>query len=185
MLKLKSITKDYDKKRVLDDFSHTFNDYGIYAVIGESGKGKTTLLNIIAGLDKDFTGEIEKENRKFSMVFQEDRLLPGLNVIKNVMFVNGDKEKALNALEIVGLKGEENSRLSSLSGGMLRRVSIARALCADYDVLLMDEPFSSIDKERKTSIMDVIKIISKDHLVIFVTHDISEAEYLKATVIRL
>lgn len=184
MLKVDIKEKRFGEKLIFSDFVLFFPDKGIYAVTGESGRGKTTLLNIIAGLDKDFTGS-RKTDCRMSYVFQEDRLIPGLNVLENVMFVCRDREKALDLLEKLGLGNEAASGLNKLSGGMKRRVAIARALAADYRILLMDEPFSSIDEERKQSIMDVIKKTAEDKLVIFVTHDISEAGYLGAEVIAL
>jgi NitT/TauT family transport system ATP-binding protein len=184
MLKVDIKEKRFGEKLIFKDFVLSLPDKGIYAVTGESGRGKTTLLNIIAGLDRDFKGSREADGR-MSYVFQEDRLIPSLNVLENVMFVCRDREKAVDLLQKLGLGNETGSKLGKLSGGMKRRVAIARALAADYDLLLMDEPFASIDEERKQSIMDVIKETASDRLVIFVTHDIAEAEYLGAEVIAL
>ncbi len=187
-------------KKVLDNFSYEFSDTGVYALTGASGLGKTTLLRIIAGLDRDFEGKRtalirrrdgsgketgEAREPALSMVFQEDRLLDNLTAIENVMLVCDDREKSGKMLEALGLGAEKNSRLHTLSGGMKRRVAIARALCADFDILLMDEPFSSVDEERKQGILELIKGIAAEKCVIFVTHDIEEATALSATAVKL
>jgi len=186
MIRLDGITKTYNDKVVLNNFSKKFENGKIYAVTGDSGRGKTTLLRIIAGLDKDYSGKVSFDREpKFSMVFQEDRLLFNLNVRENVELVCKDPKKATEILEKMGLEAELESRLSTLSGGMQRRVAIARALAADYNILLLDEPFSSVDEERKRKIMDAVKEMTADKLVILVTHDLREADYLGAEVIEI
>ena len=184
MLKVDIDEKKYGEKPVIKDLHLEFPGTGIYAVTGASGRGKTTLLNIIAGLDSDYKGSVKTDGR-MSYVFQEDRLIPGLNVLENVTFVCNDEMKARGILEKLGLKDEIASRIGGLSGGMKRRVAIARALAADYDILLMDEPFSSLDEERKQSVMAPVAEISKEKLVIIVTHDMDEAAFLGAEVIKL
>ncbi|MBP5184549.1 MAG: ABC transporter ATP-binding protein [Lachnospiraceae bacterium] len=184
MVKVDIREKRFGEKEVFEDLVFTLPKAGIYAVTGASGRGKTTLLNMIAGIDKDYKGSVAAEG-SISYVFQEDRLLPWLNALENVTFVCRDSKKAADMLKRLGLEKEITSRISELSGGMKRRVAIARALAADYDILLLDEPFSSVDEGMKQRIMDTVKELTAGKLVILVTHDAREAEYLGAEKIEL
>ncbi|MCR4955416.1 MAG: ATP-binding cassette domain-containing protein [Lachnospiraceae bacterium] len=186
MMKLENITKSYGETILFHNFSYTFEDNCIYAITGPSGCGKTTLLRILAGLDSDYAGQLTySKDLKLSMVFQEDRLLNHLNVLDNVTLFSKDQKKSMAILEHLGLKEVLFSPLSKLSGGMRRRVAIARAMAIDYDVLLMDEPFSSIDENLKRTIMDMVKQETAAKQVIFVTHNPAEATYLNATLLPL
>lgn len=175
MLKLKNVSKSFGDKLILSDFSYDFKESSLVIIKGPSGCGKTTLLRLISGLEKRDSGEIIS-NGIISLLFQEDRLLPWLSVIENITCVMDKKDtenmkEAKKLLELVGLSGEENSRIENLSGGMRRRVAFARALSFCPDILLLDEPFTGLDEETKKKLIDITLSFSKEHLVIMVTHD--------------
>lgn len=191
---LKNINKSFvlnDKKvSVFEDFSMEFDPGIINVIIGKSGCGKTTLLRMIAGLEKPDSGELYiPEELKVGMVFQEDRLMPWLSCEKNVTLgMKGvDKNSVYSVLETVGLKGFEKAYPSQLSGGMRQRVSLARALIRDSNLLLMDEPFSALDaftrKEMQEELLRVRKKMNAG--IIFVTHDMNEAMLLGDRIITL
>lgn len=180
MISLKSISKRYGDKRVLDNFSLTFPDTGVYAISAPSGAGKTTLLRLIAGLEKPDGGEITLPgNAKISMVFQEDRLLDALDVRGNITVVLqnvGDAGRlADECLDRCGLLEAAGKPVSSLSGGMKRRVAIARAIAFGGNILLLDEPFKGLDAATKQSVADFVFENAKDRLTIMVTHDFEES----------
>jgi NitT/TauT family transport system ATP-binding protein len=159
---------------------------------GPSGCGKTTLLNAVAGL-VDTKGIVELPG-KLSYIFQEDRLLPWMTVFDNVAYVLKKdmdeetlKKRVLHYLEMVGLIDYKDDYPDKLSGGMKRRVSIARAFAYPSDVLLMDEPFKGLDRDLKEQIMkDFQKLWEEDkRTVIFVTHDLYEAEFLGTKMLQM
>ncbi len=172
---LENVSKSFDGKTVLDGFSHTFPDRSLTAVTGPSGKGKTTLLRLIAGLNKPDGGAVLLSGKKISMVFQEDRLLTNRTALENVAAVT-DRDNALQLLEKVGLSDAAEMRPDELSGGMKRRVAIARALAFDGDILLLDEPFMGLDSELRDAVFTLISEASKKACVILVTHDADDAE---------
>ena len=154
MIRFEQVTKAYGEKQVVKEVSLTF-DKGFYLLTGPSGIGKTTLLRLAAGLEQPDSGRIETEaGKRLRMVFQEDRLLPWKTVLGNVMLECGNKEKADVLLQTLGLSGEENAYPASLSGGMRRRTAIARALCAEPDILLLDEPFNGLDEVKEIEVCD-------------------------------
>lgn len=187
MVKLKSISKKYENKKILDKFNCEFENNIITCLYGPSGCGKTTLLDVIAGLSK-VDGVVElPEDKKVSYVFQEDRLLPWKTVIENIVIVLKNiisKEEAIiiadKYIKLVGLEEYRDSYPDQLSGGMKRRVSIARAFSYPSKVLLLDEPFKGLDKKLKEDIIkDFLKIWKDDkRTVLFVTHDKLEADML-------
>jgi len=177
MVVLKNICKSFNGKEVLRDVSATFRD-GITCVMGASGVGKTTLVNIVAGIVVADSGEISgTENKKISVVFQEDRLLEWETALTNVLFVNPDKERAVELLTQAGLSENLHKKTAELSGGMKRRVCLCRALISEHDILILDEPFKGLDNEIKTSIMQMVKDCEKC-ITICITHDESEAKFL-------
>lgn len=179
------LTKIYNGLTVLDDFNLSIPDHGIICLFGPSGSGKTTLLRMMAGLEKADKGRIRGlENRRIGMVFQEDRLLRQKNALDNVSFVN-PRKNIKDVLRALGLEEAWHKPVSDLSGGMKRRVALARALAYTDDVLLMDEPFKGLDEKIKKQVMDQFKDLGNKGLVIFVTHDRAEAEYLADQVIFL
>lgn len=179
MLKVQNLRKYYNHKKILSDISFEVDDNQIVAVVGPSGCGKTTLLNILSGLNSDYTGFVHNYFQKVGYVFQEDRILPWLTVFENIKIVkeNGTEEEINQCIEMVGLKGYENYFPEELSGGMKQRCAIARALFFGSDFLLMDEPFKSLDYILKQQmLMDLKKIHEQErNSILMVTHDIEEA----------
>ena len=183
-IKLINIEKNFGNKKIYDKFSLNFEEGKINCILGKSGCGKSTLLNIIANLEESNSGEIIGVPEKIAYVFQEDRLIEWNSIYTNMelpllKFYTKDEreEKIKNILREVELGDYINSYPKELSGGMRQRANIARALLYNGELLLMDEPFKSLDKSSKENI---IKIFKKNHLeknntVIMVTHDINEA----------
>ena len=195
MLKLKHITKKYNKEIILKEIDVSFPKSGFTSILGPSGSGKTTLLNIIGGLDKYTSGELyingintknykDKDwdnyrNNKIGFIFQNYNLLEHLNVIENVKIPlsiknisNKEKNnKAIKYLKQVGLENHFYDRVNTLSGGEKQRVSIARSLISNPSILLCDEPTGALDTQNSIAIMNILKDISKDKLVIMVTHN--------------
>ena len=179
-IRLSNISKSFGEKRVLEQVSMTLPEKGIMRICGVSGRGKTTLLNIIAGLLEADEGTIEgMEGNKVAYVFQEDRLLGWYSALKNVALVS-DEVRARDLLVKVGLSGAEDKLPAQLSGGMRRRVSIARALAYESDILLLDEPFSGLDEEvRRELIAPLIMEYARNKPVILVTHDVTDTQTLE------
>lgn len=192
---INSLSKKYGEKEVIKNFSARIKDGSILSVMAPSGGGKTTLLRILAGLETADKGYIEGlENKKVSMVFQEDRLCNDLNAVTNIRIICGKKtngpkgitdSRIYDELEKAGLKGNEKYPVRELSGGMRRRIAIVRALMADYDILILDEPFAGLDLENKKRMADYIKEKSKGKTVILVTHDKAEAEIMGGEILNL
>lgn len=190
---VKELTKSFGGKTVFDGFSYEFSDNGVYAILGESGVGKTTLLRLIAGLDKDYSGEILGGGfENISFAFQEYRLFPALSAIDNVVLAVSDgKDAALidsakKLLATLGFTEEDMSLLpSELSGGMKQRVSLARAFLKKAPVLLLDEPTKELDEENAKAVIRAVADISKHRLVLMVTHRPEDLEQLETTTIRL
>ncbi len=160
--------KRFGGKIIFSDFSLDIPDGASVFLRGESGRGKTTLLRMIASLDRDYDGVIE--TGRAVMLFQEDRLIENMGVLSNLLLVTDKKDEALRLLERAGLGGEEKSILSSLSGGMKRRVSILRLLLLESDVYLFDEPFNGLDAETKRVVADLIKEKTKGKTIVVVSH---------------
>lgn len=167
MLELSHVGKSYEAKIVLQDCSACFPQ-GIHAVTGPSGAGKTTLLRIVAGLETH-TGTVAGAGR-ISYLFQEPRLLPWFTAQANVAVVS-DKDTARTLLTAVGLKKDLQAYPHQLSGGMQRRVALARALAAPFDTLLLDEPLAGLDEETAKGILTLIWEKAQGKTVLFVTHD--------------
>ncbi len=180
MLSVHKLSKAYDKP-VLTDFSYRFPEKGLVLIRGASGCGKTTLLRILAGLEKQDSGEISGEkDLKISCVFQEARLIPHLSVLDNVLLVGKTKDKALamRHLTRLGLDKDANKMPDLLSGGMKLRASIARSLYYGGDLYLWDEPTKELDPENRRVVESIIGELSEKACVVVVTHDVQlSAEY--------
>ena len=183
-LELKGICKSYGHKQVLNNFNLTLTPGEITCIMGASGIGKTTILNILAGITKPDAGEIfGLDGKNISIVFQEDRLLEWETALSNVLFVTNPArkyvEKAKQLLAQAGLGDSINKKAAELSGGMKRRVCICRALVAQHDLLILDEPFKGLDAETKPVIMHMVKeYLQEDKYMLYVTHELAEAEFL-------
>lgn len=187
ILMIKEITKSYGKQKVLENISFNLNESERICIYGKSGIGKTTLLRIIAGLEKADSGKITFMG-KVSMVFQEDRLLENTDVYTNLYCVLGsrfDKAEADMHLKEVGLEGAGNKIVSELSGGMKRRVAIVRCMMKSSEIILLDEPFKGLDTILKDNIIRYVVKYLNGRAVIMVTHDISEAEKIQAEIIEI
>jgi len=186
-MKLKNVVKSYGEKKVLDGFNLEISEGGIVAIMGPSGCGKTTLLRIIAGLDELDSGQIEDRLDCRSMVFQEDRLCETSSAIANVLISTSNKKRyeALQLLEELGLGTEKDTLVYKLSGGMRRRVAIARAMISDSPLILMDEPFTGLDESNKQMVMECVKNRLAGKTAIIVTHDRAEAEFVSDRIVRL
>lgn len=178
-LRLKDVYKKYNDLEVLEGISFDVHDHEILCILGPSGCGKSTILRIIAGLESDCTGQVERNFDNLGYVFQEDRLLKWRSVVENISIVNEefDSVKMNELIRLMSLQGFEDALPKTLSGGMRQRVSIARAFYYGGDVLLMDEPLKSLDYDLK---FDLVSSILKVHRkntssIVYVTHDIDEA----------
>ena len=213
MLKLNNVKKDYKTgdfvQHALKGISLSFRENEFVAILGPSGSGKTTLLNIIGGLDRYSKGDLiidGKSTKKFKdkdwdayrnhaigFVFQSYNLIGHISVLENVemgMTLSGEsasvrRKKALSLLEKVGLKEHANKKPNQLSGGQMQRVAIARALANDPKIILADEPTGALDSKTSTQIMELIKEISKDKLVIMVTHNRELAESYATRIVEM
>lgn len=181
MIRLQHISTGYvPGLDVLKDVNLCFADQGIYALIDPSGTGKTTLFKLLCGLVKATSGQIDGlQGKRIVMQFQEDRLLAWRSVLDNVMLAMaspqaGEAKQILNFLCIEDVEAYP----VSLSGGMKRRVSLARAIAYRADILLLDEPFSGMDEALKTRIAPYVRQAAP--LIIFSTHDLSEASLMGA-----
>ncbi len=213
MLKLSSIKKDYitgsTKVEALKGVNLDFRKSEFVSVLGQSGCGKTTLLNIIGGLDKYSSGDLfingvstkhfkdrdwdNYRNHSVGFVFQSYNLIPHQSVLQNVelaLSLSGvsrkeRKRRAKEALEKVGLGDQLKKKPSEMSGGQMQRVAIARAIVNNPDIILADEPTGALDTETSVQVMEILKEISKDRLVIMVTHNPELAEKYSTRIIRM
>ena len=197
IVQIENLSKYYAGKRVLNNVSFNVFEDEILVIMGPSGVGKSTLLNLIGQLDSKYEGRIaydpvvfEGHQVPFPFVFQaSESLLPWLNVEDNIKLVKKDlSEEALNdVLAQVELLEHRTKMPHALSGGMKQRVGIARALVCHSKLLLMDEPFSSLDADLRKKLQDLMIQIKKERLltIIFVTHDIEEANRIGTRIITL
>ncbi len=178
-----NITKRFGEKTVLNDFSLAIEKNSVFCLMGPSGCGKTTLVRIMTGLEKADAGSVTGvDPERISFVFQEDRLISHLSALTNAILplknTDENKKRGVDALRMLGLQGEEKKRARNLSGGMARRVAIARAMLTDADIVFMDEPFKGLDFENREKAIAFVKAYAKDKTLIVVTHSALEAEKL-------
>ena len=213
MLQVKNIRKQYKTgelvQMALDDVSLTLRDNEFVAVLGPSGSGKTTLLNIIGGLDRYDSGNLiinnistkkykdrdwdSYRNHTIGFVFQSYNLIPHQSILSNVelaLTISGiskseRRRRAKEALTNVGLGDQLHKRPNQMSGGQMQRVAIARALVNDPDILLADEPTGALDSETSLQVMDLLREVAKDRLVVMVTHNSELAEEYANRIIKL
>lgn len=171
---LSDISKTYGGSAVFSNFSCVFPDKRISCVSGKSGSGKTTLLRMLAGLERPDSGCIAgiSENTRISYVFQENRLFGSMSAEKNVMITAGKNFTAADARSLLNALGiaEPQKPVNIFSGGMQRRVAVARALAAEYDLLLLDEPFAGLDEQTRNMVDDVIQKMAAGKTVIYAGH---------------
>ncbi len=178
-MKFNNISVSYGDKKVLSSFSAEFS--GLTCIFGPSGCGKTTLLRTCAGLIKPQSGTLEDVPKKIAFMFQEDRLFPWMSVLENVAVVMSPEKRhtAIDYLKMVELENEAASFPDSLSGGMKRRVALARALAYGGDMLILDEPFKGLDKPLIERLIPLIKTL--DIPVMVATHSAEERALLGGT----
>lgn len=169
----------FDDKSVFNGLELEIPDNQITAIMATSGKGKTTLLRLIAGLLEPSDGEIDLGGKSVGIMFQEPRLFAQQTVLQNVMVVikqkHGKKERAMELLNAFGVADSADKYPDELSGGMAKRVSLARAIAYNPDILLLDEPFSALDEQTKLSVIAQTKALVAGKTVILVTHNPAEA----------
>lgn len=191
MLKLENVCFSYGKKEVLSNFSLELKRGEILAVMGESGCGKTTLLRLIAGLEKPRSGIIDCRAERISYVFQEPRLFPWMTVAENlraVMTSYEDADRVIgDVLNRVGLAENADFYPDELSGGMKIRASLARALVFGGDLFLLDEPFSALNEELRRELATDLKQLFRERGItaILVTHQSADAEMLADRIVRM
>lgn len=206
MLELKNVSKSYKNTKVLNNVNIKFREKEFVSILGPSGSGKTTLLNIIGGLDKYDEGNLIidgvltrnfKENdwdnyrsKRIGFIFQNYNLINHLTVLENVelaLLVNGKKNKSkiIDILKKVGLEDEMNKLPNELSGGQMQRVAIARSIINENDIILADEPTGALDSKTSVEIMEILKEISRNKLVIMVTHNVELANIYSDRIIEI
>ena len=204
ILTLKNISFSYKEKMIFDNYNFVMNKEEIIAIIGPSGCGKSTLLKIINGLETEYSGDvllnginvnnIPVNKRDIVLMFQDNLLFPHMTIFENIEFSlkmkkypkHEIKKMVEEVARDIHLEDKLNKYPKELSGGQQRRVALARAVISKPKLLLLDEPFTGLDKEIKLEIMNLVKIIREkyDTSIVFVTHDLSEAEYLEAKCIE-
>lgn len=186
MVKLKKVTHAYNKTIILKDFDLNVAQGEHIAVMGASGSGKTTLLKLISKQLKPVSGEITINTERISYMFQEPRLVPWLTASENVNLALGDHPEtlpeAIKWLKRVGLGDALEKYPAELSGGMKQRVSLARALAFNGELILLDEPLASLDEETANDMLELIKQHTVNKTVVLVTHNSEQAKMFADTI---
>lgn len=184
-----NLYKQFDDNQVLKNINITLEDNSIYCLMGVSGIGKTTLLRILTGLEHADTGKISGiDNKSISCMFQEDRLIPDLSAIDNVRIVlRGKTDRKEIRSNLLSILPDEclDMPVSSLSGGMKRRVALARALSYPGKLIILDEPFTGLDKDTKLNVIDYILKMRNNRTLLIATHGTDDADLLGAKIIKL
>lgn len=178
MLDAVNVSKAFDGKPVIRNLTLHLKAGERYSLMGQSGCGKTTLLNLLMGLLKPDSGSVHlKDGARISAVFQEDRLLKQMTAAANIALINPQaREKAEALLLELGIDPESLPQpISAYSGGMKRRVALARALLADFDILFLDEPYKGLDEDTRARVMKIVDAYTQGKTVVLVTHDAEEA----------
>ena len=175
---LRNVSKRFGDRIVLENFSAVFPAGETSVLMGVSGGGKTTLLRLILGLETPDGGEISGVPAKCAAVFQEDRLCPQLTALGNVLLAAGRRkeQEARELLTRLGLAESIDTPAADLSGGMRRRTALARALCSEYDLLVLDEPFKGLDDQTRRTAIKIVREQTQGKTVLLVTHDPTEAK---------
>ena len=182
MIKINNISKSFEKARVLSGVTYEFPAGATTAISGPSGKGKTTLVNIILGLMKPDTGSVEFiGGRRMACVFQEDRLIDHMTAAENLQLTSPRGADIPAALRALGLDPANTEKVAKYSGGMRRRVAIARAVLAKPDILILDEPFKGLDEDTRRSAAEYILKNCADACRILVTHDPDELALMQVS----
>lgn len=184
------LCKSFDDNEILKNVNITLEDSSIYCLMGASGIGKTTLLRILMGLERADSGCISGiDTKNISCMFQEDRLIPYLSAIDNVRIVlrgkNNNREEVRNNLLSILPDDSLDMPVSSLSGGMKRRVALARALSYPGKLIILDEPFTGLDKDTKLNVIDYILKMRNNRTLLIATHGTDDANLLGAEIIKL
>ncbi|MGO4349702.1 ATP-binding cassette domain-containing protein [Paenibacillus sp. MCAF9] len=195
MIILEEVTKKYGDQTILNHIGYTFRDTGITCILGASGSGKSTLLNLLAGFDMNYKGNITVCDEKITemtpaelcqfrqnhigFIFQSYNLISGYTVMENILIaaeLNGksaqeNRDKVFALIKELGIETKAEEKVENLSGGQKQRVAIARALVNDPQILFADEPTGALDRELANQIMDILKEVARDRLVVVITHD--------------
>ncbi|WP_394266757.1 ATP-binding cassette domain-containing protein [Anaerotignum sp.] len=189
MIEMKHITKKYGDFTVFSDFSMEIPEGEVFCLMGKSGRGKTTLLRMLMGLEQPDAGSINGlTDKRISVVFQEDRLLRNFTVRQNLYSVCDDalqQERMMGILTALGLDAWIDREVSVLSGGMQRRVAICRALLVPYDLLILDEPFRGLDDKTKEITLKLVLEEKKGRTILLSTHDAKECERMGGKILNL
>ena len=183
-VQVEKLCKYFNGTPVLRDVTFTAGT-GVTCIMAPSGTGKTTLLRILLGLEQPDSGSVNR--CRWSAVFQEDRLLEHLDAMENLRFILGsslDQHRALALLERLGLAGVGTKKVREYSGGMKRRLALARALLAEADALALDEPFTGLDEDTREAAMEYVLNHRRGRTLLFTTHHVEEAKRLGATLIQ-
>lgn len=184
MIKIENLYKKFDDKIVLNHINFSIKEKGITGVMANSGTGKTTIINIMLGILEQDEGAIKDLPQNISVVFQEDRLLEWLCPSKNIKICeNMDIERMYEIFE--KFKIDDSKPVSKLSGGMKRRVSIARAILFKSDFIILDEPFKGLDENIKKIVMDTVLKESEKRPILFITHNLDEISYFNLNNIQV
>ena len=188
MLKFDKVSFFYENEALFRDFCIEISENEVTGVLGHSGCGKTTLMELSCGMLKPFSGNITPfSSSRPSFVFQEDRLCEEFSAVSNVRLVahkSFSKADAENLLSLLGID-DFKKKVHDFSGGMKRRVAIARAIAADCDVILLDEAFKGLDADTRKNVIDVFRRYTEGKTIIAVTHDYEEAVLMNAGIVKL